>query len=103
MAFGIGILTDGKDAGSIRGKQIEIACECWFTAKGRTIPRMIKIQDGNGAIQTIEEIKVKYSEEKNYSGTRSVEYDCTIIFDEVTHDVKLIFFKEECRWVLRTI
>ena len=103
MAFGIGILKDGKEAGPVQGKQIEIACECWFTAKGRTKPLMIKIQDENGAIQTIDEIKVNYSEEKNYSGIRSVEYDCTITYDGVMYDVKLIFFKEECRWVLRSI
>lgn len=99
-AFGIGINTQGTNAGEIRGKQIEIACACWFTSNGKTIPYTIKYQDENGEIQTINEIIVKYLEEKNYSGIPSVEYDCTLFHGEISKQVKLIFFKEECRWVM---
>ena len=100
MAFGIGMLENEKCAGAVRGKQIEIACDCWFTARGRTKPLMIKIKNDKGEVQTIDEIKVHYSEEKNYSGIHSVEYDCSITFEGKIYAVKLIFFKEECRWVM---
>ena len=99
-AFGIGINTQNTNAGRIRGKQIEIACACWFTSSGKTIPYMIKYQDVNGEIQTIHEITVKTLEEKNYSGIPSVEYNCILSYEEVSKHVKLIFFKEECRWVM---
>lgn len=36
MAFGIGTNTSGADAGSVRGTQKEIACECWFTRRERS-------------------------------------------------------------------
>ena len=39
MAFGIGINNENQDAGMIRGSQQDIACECWFTQKGKIIPR----------------------------------------------------------------
>ena len=45
MAFGIGINNENQDAGMIRGSQQDIACECWFTQKGKIIPLMIKVQD----------------------------------------------------------
>ena len=35
MAFGIGINNENQDAGMIRGSQQDIACECWFTQKGK--------------------------------------------------------------------
>ena len=44
MAFGIGINNENQDAGMIRGSQQDIACECWFTQKGKIIPLMIKIK-----------------------------------------------------------
>lgn len=98
-AFGIGINTKGTNAGEIRGTQIEIACACWFTSKGRTIPYRIKFQDENGELQTINKINVSYLEEKNYAGIPSVEYTCSIIYD-MHYDVKLIFFKQDCRWIM---
>ena len=48
MAFGIGINNENQDAGMIRGSQQDIACECWFTQKGKIIPLMIKVQDEDG-------------------------------------------------------
>ena len=50
MAFGIGINNENQDAGMIRGSQQDIACECWFTQKGKIIPLMIKVQDEDGEI-----------------------------------------------------
>lgn len=98
--FGIGTNTEGTNRGAIRGTQMEIACECWFTSKGNTMPLMLKFQDDEGIIQTIHDIQVNYSEEKNYAGISSIEYDCTIAYYEKKHLVKLIFFKEECRWIM---
>lgn len=53
MAFGIGINNENQDAGMIRGSQQDIACECWFTQKGKIIPLMIKVQDEDGEIRCI--------------------------------------------------
>ena len=99
-AFGIGINTQSTESGKIRGTQIEIACACWFTSLGKPTPYMIKFKDDNDEIQTVKEIFVKYMEQKNYSGIPSLEYLCTIVINNIQHEVKLIFFKDECKWVM---
>ena len=42
MAFGVGLHPPRADAGSVRGMQKEIACECWFTSTGKVMPLMLK-------------------------------------------------------------
>lgn len=100
MAFGIGINTKKADSGPVKGHQIDIACKCWFTSTGRSMPMMIKFENED-RIETIDEIHVNYVEEKRYNGIASVEYDCTVCFRGIKQDVKLVFFKEECRWIMR--
>lgn len=100
MAFGIGINTQETNAGNIRGRQMDIACECWFTSKGKIRPLMLKYQDERGEIHTINEIQVHSSEEKNYAGIPSVEFDVTLNCQGILSRVRLIFFKKECRWVM---
>lgn len=102
MAFGIGINSGPVSSGQIYGKQTRIACDCWFTANGRTIPHTIKYKDIGGAIRTINDISVKYYEDKNYAGIPSTEYSCTIINEDRKMDVRLIFFTDEKRWVMVT-
>jgi hypothetical protein len=98
--FGIGINNNAPDEGNIKGTRIEIACACWFTSKGMTTPFMIKYMDENGEIQSIRNIRVNYMESKNYSGLSSLEYDCTIINQDIIMYMKLIYFKEDNKWVM---
>lgn len=101
MAFGTGTNNMQKtDAGTIKGKQKEIACQCWFTSKGEVKPIMLKVQDEDGEIRTIHQIKVRSKEEKIYAGVPSIEFDCYITILEQQIRVWLIFYKEENRWVL---
>ena len=58
MAFGTGTNSQKADAGPIRGRQREIGCYCWFTNKGKMIPTTLKVQDEDGEIRTIHQIKV---------------------------------------------
>ena len=100
MAFGIGTNTQEADADFIKGKQREIACQCWFTSKGKVTPFMLKIEDENGEIRTVRQIQVLTQEEKRYAGVRSLEFDCIITILEQKIAVQLIYYKEENRWVL---
>ena len=100
MAFGIGTNAQKADAGFIKGKQKEIACQCWFTSKGRVTPLMLKIEDEDGEIRTVRQIQVLTQEEKKYAGVRSLEFDCIITILEQKIDVQLIYYKEENRWTL---
>lgn len=100
MAFGIGTNTQKADAGFIKGKQREIACQCWFTSTGKVTPLMLKIEDEDGEIRTVRQIQVLTQEEKRYAGVRSLEFDCIITILEQKIDVQLIYYKEENRWTL---
>lgn len=100
MAFGIGINNENQDAGMIRGSQQDIACECWFTQKGKIIPLMIKVQDEDGEIRCIKQIEVHSQEAKMYAGIPSVELDCTIVIMKQKIPVKLLYFQTENRWAL---
>ena len=100
MAFGIGTNAQKADAGFIKGKQREIACQCWFTSKGKVTPLMLKIEDEDGEIRTVRQIQVLTQEEKKYAGVRSLEFECIITILEQKIDVQLIYYKEENRWVL---
>ena len=96
MAFGIGTNSSGTDAGSVRGTQKRIGCQCWFTSTGRVMPLMLKIQDENGEIQTIREITVH----SQYAGVPAIEYDCTLALRGQSIKAWLIYYQSENRWVL---
>ena len=64
------------DSGIPRGNMYHIACSTWFTATGKAMPQYFKFEDDNGDIQTVRDILVKYTEDKNYSGIPSREYGC---------------------------
>lgn len=100
MAFGIGVNSQSADAGPIRGTLRDIACACWFTSKGNITPLMIKLQDEDGEIQTIRQIQVYSQEKKNYAGTPSIEFDCSIELQQRQVRVWLIYYVHENRWVL---
>ena len=74
------------DAGNVRGMQIPVCCDCWFTRDGKGMPRLIKFQDDQEQIHTVSEIQVLYQEQKRYCGLPSVE------------DVKLMFWPQEQKW-----
>ena len=95
MAFGIGVNT-----GAVRGTQKEIACQCWFTKSGKITPLMIKVQDEDGEIRVIRQIKVHSRESKRYAGIPTTEFDCTLIILEQAIEAKLIYYQTENRWVM---
>lgn len=94
------IHTEQADAGRIRGKQEPAACDCWFTSKGATIPRLVKYQDEAGEIHSIHNIRVMAAEDKRYCGIPTREYSCLAEEGGQEYHFMLIFLKEECRWRL---
>lgn len=108
MAFGVGgresrVFHNGfesKNGGG--GRQLEVACDCWFTSRGETLPRALKFPDENGELVMIREIRVDCAEKKFYCGIPAVEYSCRIFYKGREVPVRLIFYLEECRWVMET-
>lgn len=64
------------------------------------IPTMLKIQDEDGEIRTVRQIRVNFQEEKMYAGVPSTEFNCTLTILGQQINVWLIYFKEENRWAL---
>ncbi len=81
-------------------KEMNIACECWFTSKGEMHPLMFKYQDEEGEIHTIKEIQVNSREEKDLIVSPYTEFDVTINCQGIYMNTKLVFYKKECRWVM---
>lgn len=100
MGFRLGDIADKTENGVLRGIQREIACECWFTSKGKSIPKLIKVMDEEGMLHTINEIQLLTTEEKTYSGIPTVEHLCRINLGGHMEMVKLVFTKESCKWVI---
>ena len=98
--FGIGTNVNMTDAGVINGKQFEVACDCWFTSKCTSRPMLIKFEGEDGEIQTVKNIQVIVSEDKNYSGIPSKEYHCKAVIGGIMQEFKLMFFPIECRWMM---
>ena len=73
---------------------------CWFISKGKMKPIMLKIEDEDGEIRTVHQIRVLSQEERKYAGMRSLEFDCIITILEQQIDVQLIYYKEENKWTL---
>ncbi len=55
-----------------------------------------------GEIHTIKEIYVHSREEKNLMISPYTEFGVTINCQGIYMEVKLIFYKKECRWVMVT-
>ena len=98
MAFGIGINAKGPDQGQVRGIQEGIACGCWFTNKGDTIPKLIKYQDEEGLIHTISNLEVLYSEKQYFCGIPMMVYSCRTEYEGKEYLFRLLFHLEECKW-----
>lgn len=101
MAFQIDFSLQDTDSGELCKRQLPVACGCWFTSTGKPIPRLIKFQDENGELQTIQTIRVDYQEEKRYSGIPFHEFGCRILFHGLWVQVRLLYMKEENRWLMQ--
>ena len=88
------------DSGMPRGTMFHIACSTWFTATGKVMPQYFKFEDDNGDIQTVRDILVKYTEDKNYSGIPSRVYGCEAVIGGLIREFTLIFYLEACKWVM---
>lgn len=101
-AFGIGTNSNIKNitVDEVQGKQVEVACDCWFSRKGKTIPQYLKYEDEDGEIRTIHSIRVITSEDKTYCGIKTREFICSTEMKDQEYEFKLIFRKEECRWFM---
>ena len=98
MGFQLGPIADLTDAGDMTGIQKEIACKCWFTSTGSTIPLMIKIMDEGGVLYSVQVLQVISSDEKRFAGIETIEHVCKIEVNQTEKIVKLVLNKSKCTW-----
>ena len=106
MAFGIGgrecRVFEGFESKEGRRTQREVACECWFTSRGETLPLAVKFPNEDGELIMVRDLQVDWAEKKYYCGVPAVEYQCRMTLGGRRRPVRLIFYLEECRWVMET-
>lgn len=86
----------GFAAGKVRYHKV--AVDCWFTAAGRTIPRMIKYQDDAGCIHLIKELQVHQSQRRRSGGLLVQRYDCSVVQEGIRRDFVLWYHPGENTW-----
>lgn len=100
LSLGVDTNTDNIDSGPVRGRMYHIACKTWFTATQSVRPLSFKFEGDDGLIQTVNNLTVKYSEDKNYGGIPSKEYGCEAVIGGIRQDFLLIIYMEACKWVM---
>lgn len=100
MGFQLGDIIEKREHGILHGIQREIACGCWFTSNGKSIPKIIKVMDEEGLLHTVPDIELLTTEEKTYCGIQTVEHLCRIALRGKIGIVKLIYTKESCKWTI---
>lgn len=99
-AFGIGTNVKEIDSGELRGKTYKAACELWVTSVGRILPKYLEFEGDDGTIQPVKNIRLKYTEDKNYSGIPTKECNCVGIIGGIQQDFKIVYNKETCICVM---
>lgn len=100
MAFGLGERYMEKGLEEPVREQIDVACECWFTSRGRTMPLMVKFPGEDGNMQVIKNIHVNHTEMKRYAGSSAVEHDCNVQIHGIERRARLIYYMEQGKWVM---
>ena len=88
------------DSGIPRGTMYHIACKSWCTSTGSMMPLSFKFEGDDGRMIVVNNLKINYCEDKNYSGIPSKEYGVEAVVGGMIRTFKLICYLEQCKWVL---
>lgn len=100
MAFGIGTNTEHKKQETPKGNYQEVAVKCWFTAKGKAMPLMMKVKAEQEEILMIQDLQVLKSEKQWYAGILNWKYYCSAVVYGEQKEFILLFCPDECSWKL---
>lgn len=82
--------------------KFDVACACWFTSSGRTMPLSIKVFE-SGEVISIDNITVHSTEERMEKGYCVLRHCCTIVYDGHVRKVVLSYNKGTCRWTMEFV
>lgn len=99
--FGTDINMEDADFGAYRGYLREVACKCWFSRSGELLPLAIQYEDEDGERHIGKVLRIKQGLSRNYAGTQTVEFDCTVSVCQTVRELRLTYFKQSCKWAVR--
>lgn len=85
---------------AIIGTQKDAAVNCSFTANGRTIPRICRIEGEEGEIITIDNIRIIKVEHKLYAGIPATKHWCEAEHNGIMKQFYLVFYPNDSKWKL---
>ena len=71
-------------------------------ASGRSIPKIVKYEETDGSLRTLNDIHIIKSEQKYYSGVLSRKYVCRSIVDWIETEFILFYHPESGIWHMVT-
>lgn len=100
MAFGIGTNTAKPEHQMMTRTSREVAVKCWFTATGRAMPLMMKVQTKEEELVEVNGIRVLTAEKQFFAGILNWKYRCQAVVNQHQQKFTLLFCPEECSWKL---
>ena len=79
-------------------RRVQVACECWFTSTGRTIPKLFCYEDEYGVRHTMDKIQVIKSEKRSVSGNSIMVFDCEVMIHDHQSPMQLYYYITEGTW-----
>lgn len=98
MGFAIGSNEEKLQERAIKGHYQKVAVGCWFTSKGKSIPKMVKYEDEDGFVHTFDHVKVLKQEKKHYAGVLLQRYDCQVVQDDLIRSIILLYHPTDNTW-----
>lgn len=99
-SFGIGINPYKRNNGSIKKSTFPVACMAWYAPGRAPIPLLFKFEGHDGAIETVNGVKVLSNASKSYDGFGVYEYICEAVIGGIKYGFKLIFYIMLCKWIM---
>lgn len=96
MVFKMPVPKHGEDAREY--KRVPIACDCWFTTSGKSIPRFFRYEDEAGIRHTVSEIQLLKSQKRNMAAIPVMMYDCVAMIEGVSYQIILYHYTESGKW-----
>lgn len=82
----------------LAGKRYSVAVSCWFTDKGRVIPRYVQYEDEQGESHLLQRIAIKTTEQKYYAGIPLLKFDCSVVIEGQEYPFILLYHPKENSW-----
>ncbi len=98
MGFCAGSEGNISDERGRSGRRQRVAVDCWFTATGRTMPRMVKYEDEDGCLQTLRDIYIVKQDQSHYVGIYCQQFYCRAVVDGKARDFILFFHSKNHTW-----